>query len=161
MKGEARTQRRICIKEALDRKTGWYKAPFHQLGTSHGTNKGKSYTKEKNCFLIFVLGVSKENMYEELRQCIHKSFQFRFDWSLKSRMAMELKRTYNTLITLIERKKHGTRREMGNGPGELYACYSILPGGSFHGAGQEGVIQTEPDRLLTRKRLSIWGDQDC
>ncbi|NXR98306.1 SMCA5 regulator, partial [Oxylabes madagascariensis] len=84
-----------------------YKAPFHQLRISYGTNKGKNYTEEEDRFLICMLhklGFDKENVYDELRQCIRNSPQFRFDWFLKSRTAMELQRRCNTLITLIERE---------------------------------------------------------
>ena len=77
IKGEARIQRRICFRKALDTKIGWCKAPFHQLGISYGTNKGKTMLK-KNCFLIGVFGFSKENVYKELRQCILNSPQVQF-----------------------------------------------------------------------------------
>uniref|UniRef100_A0A8C7VHQ2 SWI/SNF related, matrix associated, actin dependent regulator of chromatin, subfamily a, member 5 n=1 Tax=Oncorhynchus mykiss TaxID=8022 RepID=A0A8C7VHQ2_ONCMY len=106
-RGEARIQRRISIKKALDTKIGRYKAPFHQLRISYGTNKGKNYTEEEDRFLICMLhklGFEKESVYDELRQCIRNSPQFRFDWFLKSRTAMELQRRCNTLITLIERE---------------------------------------------------------
>uniref|UniRef100_A0A665UCV8 SWI/SNF related, matrix associated, actin dependent regulator of chromatin, subfamily a, member 5 n=1 Tax=Echeneis naucrates TaxID=173247 RepID=A0A665UCV8_ECHNA len=86
---------------------GRYKAPFHQLRISYGTNKGKNYTEEEDRFLICMLhklGFDKESVYDELRQCIRNSPQFRFDWFLKSRTAMELQRRCNTLITLIERE---------------------------------------------------------
>ena len=69
--------------------------------------KGKNYTEEEDRFLICMLhklGFDKENVYDELRQCIRNSPQFRFDWFLKSRTAMELQRRCNTLITLIERE---------------------------------------------------------
>ncbi|CDQ95838.1 unnamed protein product, partial [Oncorhynchus mykiss] len=82
-------------------------APFHQLRISYGTNKGKNYTEEEDRFLICMLhklGFEKESVYDELRQCIRNSPQFRFDWFLKSRTAMELQRRCNTLITLIERE---------------------------------------------------------
>lgn len=36
--------------------------------------------------------------------CIRAAPQFRFDWFIKSRTAMELQRRCNTLITLIERE---------------------------------------------------------
>lgn len=121
-RGEARIQRRISIKKALDSKVtektgsliyiflilwpvsnmivfcisllaqiGRYKAPFHQLRISYGTNKGKNYTEEEDRFLICMLhklGFDKESVYDELRQCIRNSPQFRFDWFLKSRTAM-------------------------------------------------------------------------
>jgi SWI/SNF-related matrix-associated actin-dependent regulator of chromatin subfamily A member 5 len=54
--------------------------------------------------MLHKLGFDKENVYEELRAAIRSSPQFRFDWFLKSRTALELQRRCNTLITLIERE---------------------------------------------------------
>lgn len=84
-----------------------YRAPFHQLRISYGTNKGKNYMEEEDRFLVCMLhklGFDRENVYEELRAAVRASPQFRFDWFLKSRTAMELQRRCNTLITLIERE---------------------------------------------------------
>ncbi|XP_062844516.1 probable global transcription activator SNF2L1 [Trichomycterus rosablanca] len=106
-RGEARIQRRISIKKALDLKIARYKAPFHQLRIQYGTNKGKNYTEEEDRFLTCMLhkvGFDKENVYEELRQCVRNTPQFRFDWFIKSRTAMELQRRCNTLISLIEKE---------------------------------------------------------
>eukprot|EP00069_Balaena_mysticetus_P010011 bmy_20500T0 len=90
-RGEARIQRRISIKKALDAKIARYKAPFHQLRIQYGTSKGKNYTEEEDRFLICMLhkmGFDRENVYEELRQCVRNAPQFRFDWFIKSRTAM-------------------------------------------------------------------------
>merc|ERR1719187_2442935 len=106
-KGEARIQRRGLIKKALDAKIARYRAPFHQMRISYGTNKGKNYTEEEDRFLVCMLhklGFDKENVYDELRQAVRQAPQFRFDWFIKSRTAMELQRRCNTLITLIERE---------------------------------------------------------
>jgi SWI/SNF-related matrix-associated actin-dependent regulator of chromatin subfamily A member 5 len=54
--------------------------------------------------MLHKLGFDKENVYEELRAAIRSAPQFRFDWFLKSRTALELQRRCNTLITLIERE---------------------------------------------------------
>lgn len=54
--------------------------------------------------MLHKLGFDRENVYEELRAAVRASPQFRFDWFLKSRTAMELQRRCNTLITLIERE---------------------------------------------------------
>merc|ERR1712029_785930 len=108
-KGESRIQRRALIKKALDAKIARYKAPFHQLRIAYGTNKGKNYTEEEDRFLVCMLhklGFDKENVYEELRSTVRNAPQFRFDWFIKSRTAMELQRRCNTLITLIERENH-------------------------------------------------------
>ncbi|XP_018899510.1 LOW QUALITY PROTEIN: chromatin-remodeling complex ATPase chain Iswi [Bemisia tabaci] len=106
-RGEAKIQRRASIKRALDAKMERYQAPFHQLRISYGTNKGKNYTEEEDRFLVCMLhrlGFDKENVYEELRSATRFAPQFRFDWFIKSRTAMELQRRCNTLITLIERE---------------------------------------------------------
>ncbi|XP_013135017.1 PREDICTED: chromatin-remodeling complex ATPase chain Iswi isoform X2 [Papilio polytes] len=106
-RGEAKIQRRASIKKALDAKMARYRAPFHQLRISYGTNKGKNYVEEEDRFLVCMLhklGFDKENVYEELRAGVHAAPQFRFDWFLKSRTAVELQRRCNTLITLIERE---------------------------------------------------------
>merc|ERR1712062_682688 len=108
-KGEAKIQRRSLIRKALDAKIARYRAPFHQLRLAYGTNKGKNYTEEEDRFLVSMLhklGFDKENVYEELRAEVRNAPQFRFDWFIKSRTAMELQRRCNTLITLIERENH-------------------------------------------------------
>lgn len=71
--------------------------------------QGKNYTEEEDRFLVCMLhklGFDKENVYEELRSTVRNAPQFRFDWFIKSRTAMELQRRCNTLITLIERENH-------------------------------------------------------
>lgn len=106
-RGEAKILRRASIKKALDAKMARYRAPFHQLRIAYGANKGKNYIEEEDRFLVCMLhklGFDKENVYEELRAAIHSAPQFRFDWFLKSRTAVELQRRCNTLITLIERE---------------------------------------------------------
>lgn len=106
-RGETKIQRRASIKKALDGKMSRYRAPFHQLRIAYGNNKGKNYTEEEDRFLVcrlHKLGFDKENVYEELRAAVRSAPQFRFDWFLKSRTALELQRRCNTLITLIERE---------------------------------------------------------
>ncbi|CAB4009762.1 SWI SNF-related matrix-associated actin-dependent regulator of chromatin subfamily A member 5- [Paramuricea clavata] len=125
-RGEAKIQRRISIKKALDAKMARYRSPFHQLRIAYGTNKGKNYTEEEDRFLICMLhklGLEKENSYDELRIACRSAPQFRFDWFLKSRTAQELQRRCNTLITLIEREmleieeKEKKERKRGQKPG--------------------------------------------
>ncbi|XP_054738222.1 chromatin-remodeling complex ATPase chain Iswi [Anastrepha obliqua] len=106
-RGEAKIQRRLSIKKALDQKMSRYRAPFHQLRLQYGNNKGKNYVEREDRFLVCMLhklGFDKENVYEELRDAIRSSPEFRFDWFIKSRTALELQRRCNTLITLIERE---------------------------------------------------------
>ncbi|KAL5459816.1 hypothetical protein EMCRGX_G033193 [Ephydatia muelleri] len=106
-KGEQKIQRKKDIRNALEAKMSRYKSPFHQLHIVYGTNKGKNYTEEEDRFLICMLhqlGFDKENVYDEIRTSIRTAPQFRFDWFIKSRTALELQRRCNTLITLIEKE---------------------------------------------------------
>lgn len=50
--------------------------------------------------MLHKLGFDKESVYDELRQCIRNSPQFRFDWFLKSRTAM-VSLDYFTLISQV------------------------------------------------------------
>ena len=116
-KGETKIQRRALIKKALDAKIARYRAPFHQLRISYGTNKGKNYTEEEDRFMVCMLHklgfdrsalsnsffgrvvvlkslfwYFRDLVYEELRAAVRSAPQFRFDWFIKSRTAMELQR---------------------------------------------------------------------
>lgn len=144
-RGEAKIQRRASIKKALDAKMARYRAPFHQLRISYGTNKGKNYTEEEDRFLVCMLhklGFDKENVYEELRAAVRSAPQFRFDWFIKSRTALELQRRCNTLITLIEREnqeleeKERAERKKGRPKGSLYVKSGKRPAGTPDGRGR-------------------------
>lgn len=50
------------------------------------------------------LGIDNENVYEEIRQAVRVAPQFRFDWFVRSRTALELSRRCNVLIQLIEKE---------------------------------------------------------
>merc|ERR1739838_1101339 len=87
---------------------------------------GKNYTEEEDRFLVCMLhklGFDKENVYEDLRAAVRCAPQFRFDWFIKSRTAMELQRRCNTLIMLIEkemneieeREKNERKKKTGTG----------------------------------------------
>uniref|UniRef100_A0A4W3JES4 SNF2 related chromatin remodeling ATPase 1 n=1 Tax=Callorhinchus milii TaxID=7868 RepID=A0A4W3JES4_CALMI len=146
-RGESRIQRRISIKKALDAKMARYKAPFHQLRIQYGTNKGKNYTEEEDRFLICMLhkmGFDKENVYEELRQCVRNAPQFRFDWFIKSRTAMELQRRCNTLISLIEKenseieeKERAEKKRRGPKAGTVFKN-SAFSEGTWREGGRDG-----------------------
>ncbi|MPD03465.1 putative global transcription activator SNF2L1 [Portunus trituberculatus] len=121
-----------------------YRAPFHQLRISYGTNKGKNYTEEEDRFLVCMLhklGFDKENVYEELRAAVRSAPQFRFDWFIKSRTALELQRRCNTLITLIEREnqeleeKERAERKKGR-PRSMYIKSGKRAAGAQDGRGR-------------------------
>lgn len=67
--------------------------------------------------------------------------QFRFDWFIKSRTALELQRRCNTLITLIEREnqeleeKERAERKKGR-PRAMYIKSGKRAGGAIDGRGR-------------------------
>lgn len=133
-RGESKIQRRASIKRALDAKMARYRAPFHQLRLAYGNNKGKNYMEEEDRFLVCMLhklGFDRENVYEELRAALRASSQFRFDWFLKSRTAMELQRRCNTLITLIERENAELEEKEKNEKKKKAPKTGQLPGKFF------------------------------
>lgn len=107
--GDVRIQRRICVRETLDIKIGWYKALFHQLGHHMVLTKGKkNYTKEKGC-LICVLGFNKENLYDEMRWYIHNS-QFRLIEFLSTELSKGASEMCNKRSYRRGRLQRGTRK---------------------------------------------------
>ena len=85
--------------------------------------------------MLHKLGFDKENVYEELRAEVRNAPQFRFDWFIKSRTAMELQRRCNTLITLIERENHeieekekAERKKKGGKSSGLFTVYKMSLG---------------------------------
>ncbi|XP_037034435.1 chromatin-remodeling complex ATPase chain Iswi-like [Bradysia coprophila] len=106
-RGEAKIQMKVLLRRALDTKMASYRAPFHQLQISYGNSKGKHFTEDDDRFLLcmlHLLGFDKENVYDELRVAVRSAPQFRFNWFLKGRTAMELQRRCSTIISLVERE---------------------------------------------------------
>jgi SLIDE len=59
--------------------------------------------REEDRFLIctlYKLGFDRDNVYEELHFAVRAAPQFRLDWFVKSRIANELQRRCNTVLTL-------------------------------------------------------------
>uniref|UniRef100_A0A5K3ETF1 SNF2 family N-terminal domain-containing protein n=2 Tax=Mesocestoides corti TaxID=53468 RepID=A0A5K3ETF1_MESCO len=140
-RGEAKIQRRAAVKRALDIKMARYRAPFHQLRIQYGANKGKNYTEEEDRFLICMLhklGFDRDNVYDDLRLAIRLAPQFRFDWFIRSRTAMELQRRCSTLITLIEREvvdMEDKSKQRGPTSGTATAGAVGGPGGALASSG--------------------------
>ena len=163
-KGEAKIQRRALIRKALDAKIARYRAPFHQLRIAYGTNKGKNYTEEEDRFLVCMLhklGFDKENVYEELRAAVRNAPQFRFDWFIKSRTAMELQRRCNTLITLIERENHeieekekAEKKKKGNKSSDAKADKNSTPASSKTGKRKAEKDEIEESGKSSSKKKS-------
>ncbi|KAG5684431.1 hypothetical protein PVAND_013665 [Polypedilum vanderplanki] len=114
-RGEAKLQRTVLIKKALDEKVSKYQSPFQQLRIPY-INKTKSiqYSEKVDRFLICMLqklGYDKENVYEELHSAIRLVPQFKIDWFIKTRTTFEIQRRCNTLVSLIEREYQETEMQ--------------------------------------------------
>ena len=99
--------------------------------------------------MLHKLGFDKENVYEELRAEVRNAPQFRFDWFIKSRTAMELQRRCNTLITLIERENHeieekekAERKKKGGKSSGLFTVYKMSLG------QKRNIRETEIDQFV-------------
>lgn len=103
-KGEEKLARIEEMQNALADKVARYKDPFKQLKIVYGQGKGKSYTTEEDVFLCCMTHQLGYGQWEELKAEIRKSWQFRFDWYLKSRTPQELNRRVDILIRLIEKE---------------------------------------------------------
>ncbi|KAF2861302.1 chromatin remodelling complex ATPase chain ISW1 [Piedraia hortae CBS 480.64] len=106
--GDARRARTQSQKETLRKKIRSYRCPIQQLKITHAvaqTNK-KVYTDEEDRFLLIMMdryGLDSEHLYDRIRDEIHASPLFRFDWFFLSRTPMELSRRGTTLIQAVMR----------------------------------------------------------
>lgn len=103
-KGEQKLARRAAITAALDKKVKRTKNPWQSLTINYGSNKGKTFTEEEDRFLVCMMQRLGYGAWDQLKQEIRKAWNFRFDWFLKSRTALELQRRCDTLVRLIEKE---------------------------------------------------------
>ncbi len=61
--------------------------------------------------MLHKVGFDKENVYDEILTAVREGPQFRFDWHIKSRTALDIQRRCNTLITLIEKENQEMEEE--------------------------------------------------
>ncbi|CAJ0929727.1 unnamed protein product, partial [Mesorhabditis belari] len=110
-KGEGRIERNKKNHRALAEKIAKYSAPYHQLKITYGHHhkQARTFTENEDRFLVcelYRIGPEKKTVYNELKESIHKTPQFRLNWYLKSRTPAELERRCNTLLLLIEKEMH-------------------------------------------------------
>ncbi|ETS81070.1 ISWI chromatin-remodeling complex ATPase ISW2 [Pestalotiopsis fici W106-1] len=104
--GEERRSKTEHQRKMLRKKMQQYRVPLQQMKINYSvstTNK-KVYNEEEDRFLLVLLdkfGLDTENLYERMRDEIHDSPLFRFDWFFLSRTPVELSRRCTTLLTTI------------------------------------------------------------
>jgi SWI/SNF-related matrix-associated actin-dependent regulator of chromatin subfamily A member 5 len=74
-----------------------------QLELTYTGGKGRIYTQEEDQFILCMTHQIGYGNWDRLKQEIRRSWQFRFDWFLKSRTPQELSRRCDTLIKMLEK----------------------------------------------------------
>ncbi|KAH6652782.1 SNF2 family N-terminal domain-containing protein [Truncatella angustata] len=104
--GEERRNKTEHQRKMLRKKMQQYRVPLQQMKINYSvstTNK-KVYNEEEDRFLLVLLdkfGLDSDDLYENMRDEIHDSPLFRFDWFFLSRTPVELSRRCTTLLTTI------------------------------------------------------------
>jgi SWI/SNF-related matrix-associated actin-dependent regulator of chromatin subfamily A member 5 len=103
-RGEGKIQRREEIQVAIQKKFQRYTNPWMEMKISYGPNKGKGFNEEEDRYLLCLTHQLGYGRWEEMKWEIRKSWEFRFDWFIKSRLPVELNRRVDTLVRLIEKE---------------------------------------------------------
>lgn len=101
--GEARIAKREELERALQNKIARYADPWNELELPASV-RGKIFSDDEDRFLLIMVNSLGYGRWEELKMEIRRSWRFRFDWLIKSRSAVELKRRVDVLLRAIERE---------------------------------------------------------
>jgi len=102
--GESKIARRDEIQRAVQKKFQKYSNPWMEMKIAYGPNKGKGFNEEEDRYLICLTHQLGYGRWDEMKWEIRKSWEFRFDWFIKSRLPTELNRRVDTLVRLIEKE---------------------------------------------------------
>jgi SWI/SNF-related matrix-associated actin-dependent regulator of chromatin subfamily A member 5 len=103
-KGESKIQKRQEFMNAVKKKVEKYANPWQQLKFQYGNAKGKAFTEEEDRFIVCMTHQLGYGRWEELKYEIRRSWNFRFDWFIKSRTPKELEARFKQLVRLIEKE---------------------------------------------------------
>lgn len=102
--GEQKIARREEMERAIRIKVGRYDKPWKDLDLVYGTNRSKAFMDEEDRWLVCMTNKLGYGRWEDIKLEVRKAWQFRFNWWLKSRTPLELKRRVDVLIRLIEKE---------------------------------------------------------
>ncbi|KAM9994213.1 hypothetical protein ACTFIZ_005515 [Dictyostelium cf. discoideum] len=100
-KGEERILKYKETQDSLNYKINKYKNPWVELKIQYGLKKNKNYNDEEDIFLVCMCHRLGYGAFEELKEEIRKSPQFRFDWFIQTRTCQELKARVDQLLKYI------------------------------------------------------------
>lgn len=89
------------------------------------------------------IGIDNEKAYEEIAELARKAPQFRFDWWMRSRTAVDIQRRCNTLVGLIEREIIGEQEKdhKRRGPKVVTIVHTPIPVKKRDRSAQSGGIE--------------------
>lgn len=102
--GEQKIARRKEMEKALQLKVARYQDPWKELDVIYGNSKSKTFIDEEDRWLVCMTHRLGYGRWEDIKLEVRRAWQFRFNWWLKSRTPIELKRRVDVLIRLIEKE---------------------------------------------------------
>jgi SWI/SNF-related matrix-associated actin-dependent regulator of chromatin subfamily A member 5 len=102
--GEQKIARRQEMEKALELKVGRYRDPWKELDVIYTGARSKTFIDEEDRWLVCMTNKLGYGRFEHLKVEVRKAWQFRFNWWIKSRTPIELKRRVDALIRLIEKE---------------------------------------------------------
>lgn len=102
--GEAKIARRKDIERSLMLKVNRYEDAFQELEVPYNGNKGKQFIEEEDRWLICMAHKLGYGRWEELKSEVRRAPDFRFNWFIKSRTPVELKRRLDILVRIVEKE---------------------------------------------------------
>lgn len=102
--GEQKIVRRQEMERALQIKVDRYKDPWKELDVVYTGSKSKTFIDEEDRWLVCMTNKLGYGRFEHLKVEVRKAWQFRFNWWIKSRTPLELKRRVDALIRMIEKE---------------------------------------------------------
>ena len=109
-KGEKRLKRQKEIHDLLNRKS----KQAQEAGAmtfQYGNNQTRYYSEKSDIYLVHMMQEHGYGDSTPILADIPAQNQFRFDWYLKSRNAVELQRRCDTLVRIIEKELDGKEDE--------------------------------------------------
>ena len=100
-KGEGKIQKRLECMNAVKRKVEKYTNPWLHLKFQYGNAKGKAFTEEEDRFIVCMTHQLGYGRWEELKYEVRRSWNFRFDWFIKSRTPKELENRFKQLVCIL------------------------------------------------------------
>ncbi|KAJ5322208.1 SNF2 family helicase/ATPase [Penicillium brevicompactum] len=118
--GEEKVRKIDHQRKMLRKKLEMYRSPLQQLKINYtvSTTNKKVYVEEEDRFLLVMLdkyGVEGEDLYERIREEIHDSSLFRFDWFFLSRTPVEIGRRCTTLLNTVAKEFETNGDSKGRG----------------------------------------------